>query len=158
MKRRNFLKILPPLSISPFVVNGFPMQPFANSKLARILTTCDGIEDRILVLIQLKGGNDGLNTIIPIAQYDDYVNLRAETHIPDTGLNQFIKLDNTLPGADQVGLHPVMTGVKELYDKGWAKVVQGVGYENINQSHFKGTDLWLSGGDGTPENYDIKSG
>lgn len=155
MKRRQFLKIA---GITPFVVNGHPMRAFANSKVARILAACEDVEDRVLVLIQLKGGNDGLNTIIPIAQYDAYVKLRPVIRIPDKGPERFIRLDTTLPSADQVGLHPVMTGFKELYDRGWLNVVQAVGYENINQSHFKGTDLWLSGGDGTLEGSKIRSG
>jgi uncharacterized protein (DUF1501 family) len=158
MKRRNFLKIFPAAGVSPFVVNGFPMRPFSNSKISQILGTCDGVEDRILVLIQLKGGNDGVNTVIPIAQYDAYAALRPIIKIPETGPDKFIKLDNTLPSADQVGLHPVMTGMKEMYDKGWMSVVQGVGYEGLNGSHFKGTDLWMSGGDGTPEKFNIRSG
>ncbi len=158
MKRRNFLKIFPSLGVTPFVVNGFPMRPFANSKLARILDTCDGVSDRVLVLIQLKGGNDGINTIVPLEQYDAYAALRPVIKVPDSGPEKFIALDNTLAAADRVGLHPVLTGMKEMYDKGWMNVVQGVGYENINQSHFKGSDLWLSGGDGTPENFNIHSG
>ncbi|MBK8967959.1 MAG: DUF1501 domain-containing protein [Saprospiraceae bacterium] len=155
MKRRNFLKIA---GASSFVVNGHAMRPFSNSKIARVMADCEEVEDRVLVLIQLKGGNDGVNTIVPIAQYDEYANLRPVIKIPDSGPEQFIKLDNTLPGADQVGIHPSMTSLKALYDKGWANVVQAVGYENLNQSHFKSTDLWLSGGDGTPDNSDIKSG
>ncbi len=158
MKRRNFLKLFPAAGMSSFAVNGFSVTPFANSRMARILADCEDVEDRILVLIQLKGGNDGINTIIPIAQYDDYVNLRPVIAVPETGPEKFIPLDNTLPSADRVGLHPVMTGIKALYDKGYAAVVQGVGYENLNQSHFKGTDLWLSGGDGTPDNFNIHSG
>ncbi len=155
MKRRQFLKIA---GITPFVVNGHPMRAFANSKIARIMAACEDVEDRVLVLIQLKGGNDGLNTIVPIAQYDAYANLRPVIKIPDKGPERFIRLDTTLPSVDQVGLHPVMTGFKELYDRGWLNIVQAVGYENINQSHFKGTDLWLSGGDGTLEGSKIRTG
>ena len=158
MKRRNFLKLFPAAGVSSFAVNGFAMTPFANSRMARILADCEEVEERILILIQLKGGNDGVNTIIPIPQYDAYVGLRPVVAVPDAGPEKFIPLDNTLPAADRVGLHPVMTGVKALYDKGYAAVVQGVGYENLNQSHFKGTDLWLSGGDGTPDNFNISSG
>ena len=158
MKRRNFLKIFPAAGLSPFVVNGFPMRPFSNSKMAQILNSCEEVEDRVLILIQLKGGNDGINTIIPIAQYDRYAELRPVIKVPETGPEKFIKLDNTLPSADQVGLHPVMTSMKELYDKGWASIVQGVGYEGLNGSHFKGTDLWMSGGDGTLDNFNIRSG
>ncbi|MCC7504844.1 MAG: DUF1501 domain-containing protein [Saprospiraceae bacterium] len=158
MKRRNFLKILPPLGITPFVVNGFPLKAYANQRLAQILSTCDGVEDRVLVLIQLKGGNDGVNTVIPINQYDTYANLRPTIRISDTGNKKYIDLDTTLPSADQVGLHPAMTGFKEIYDEGQLALVQGVGYAQPNQSHFKSTDLWLTGGDGTPENFNIGSG
>ena len=158
MKRRNFLKIFPAAGVTPFVVNGFPMRPFSNSQIAKIMNTCDGVEDRVLVLIQLKGGNDGMNMIIPIAQYDEYANLRPIISVPETGPEKYIKLDQTLPSADQVGLHPVMTGLKNMYDKGWMNIVQGVGYENLNQSHFKGTDLWMTGGDGTLDNFNLRSG
>jgi len=158
MKRRNFLKIFPAAGVTPFVVNGFPMRPFANSKIAKIMSTCDGVEDRVLVLIQLKGGNDGLNMVIPVQQYDLYAALRPTIRIPDSGADKYIDLDNTLPAPDKVGLHPVLTGMKELYDSGRAAIVQGVGYQDMNQSHFKGTDLWLSGGDGTPDKNNIPSG
>lgn len=155
MKRRNFLKIFPAATVTPFVVNGHALRPFANNQMARLLNSCEGVEDRVLVLIQLKGGNDGLNNIIPIDQYDTYANLRPSIGIPE---DQVINLDGTLPNADQVGIHPSLLKFKELYDKGWATVVQGVGYESMNQSHFKGTDLWLSGGDGTLANNNLKSG
>ena len=155
MKRRNFLKIFPAATVTPFVVNGHALRPFANSKMARLLSSCDGVEDRVLVLIQLKGGNDGLNTIIPINQYDTYANLRPSIGIPESA---FINLDSTLGNDDQVGIHPSLLKIKELYEKGWATVVQGVGYESMNQSHFKGTDLWMSGGDGTIANNNIRSG
>lgn len=72
MKRRNFLRFLPAAGVTPFALNGFSVRPFANSKMARILADCDGVEDRVLVLIQLKGGNDGLNMVIPAARYDRY--------------------------------------------------------------------------------------
>ncbi len=155
MKRRNFLKILPAAGVTSFAVNGFSMRPFANSRIAKIIGDCDGVRERALVLIQLKGGNDGVNNLIPIAQYDEYVNLRPTTRILDTA---YIDLDKTVKDNRRVGLHPAMTAVKELYDRGWVNVIQGVGYQNPNQSHFKSTDLWLTGGDGTPANFSIPSG
>ncbi len=158
MKRRNFLKIFPAAGVTPFVVNGFPMRPFANSKIAKIMSACDDVEGRVLILIQLKGGNDGLNMLIPVQQYPLYAALRPSIRIPDAGANKYLDLDNTLPNPDKVGLHPVLTGMKDLYDKGWASIVQGVGYADMNGSHFKGTDLWLSGGDGTPDKNEIPSG
>ncbi|HAD12619.1 MAG TPA: hypothetical protein DCF33_09290 [Saprospirales bacterium] len=155
MKRRNFLKIFPAATVTPFVVNGHPLRAFANSHMAKLLNSCDGVEERVLVLIQLKGGNDGLNTIIPIEQYDTYANLRPTIRINES---DYINLDSTLNNQDQVGVHPSFAKIKELYDKGWASIIQGVGYESMNQSHFKGTDLWLTGGDGSIANNNIKSG
>jgi uncharacterized protein (DUF1501 family) len=155
MKRRNFLKIFPAAGVTSFAVNGHAMRPFANSTMARVLGSCDGVEDRVLVLVQLKGGNDGVNTFIPLNQYDTYANLRPAIAIPQ---NNLINLDSTLGNNDQVGAHPSLTAMKALYDKGWAAMVQGVGYQDMNQSHFKSTDLWLSGGDGTPANNNLRSG
>ncbi|MBK9335549.1 MAG: DUF1501 domain-containing protein [Lewinellaceae bacterium] len=158
MKRRNFLKILPAAGVSSFVVNGFALKPFANSRLAKIVGDCSDIQERALVLIQLKGGNDGLNNLIPIAQYDQYALLRPTTGIQETGAGAYIDLDTTLKDTKRVGLHPAMSAVKAMYDKGMVNVIQGVGYQTPNQSHFKSTDLWLTGGDGTPENFSIGSG
>jgi uncharacterized protein (DUF1501 family) len=156
MKRRNFLKIFPSAAtVTPFVVNGFPIRPFANSKMAKMLSACEGIEERVLVLIQLKGGNDGVNNIIPINQYDRYAALRPSVKIEQ---NQLVNLDTTLSGERQVGLHPALTPFKALYEKGWMSLVQGVGYQAMNQSHFKGTDIWLSGGDTTTAGISIGSG
>ncbi|MFN0016158.1 MAG: DUF1501 domain-containing protein [Saprospiraceae bacterium] len=158
MKRRNFLKILPAAGVSSFVVNGFSMRPFANSRLAKIVGDCSDIQERALVLIQLKGGNDGLNNLVPIAQYSQYAALRPTTRLQQTGAGSYIDLDSTLKDTKRVGLHPAMVAMKAMYDKGWVNVVQGVGYQAPNQSHFKSTDLWLTGGDGTPDNFSIGSG
>ncbi len=122
------------------------------------MSACEDVEDRVLVLIQLKGGNDGLNAVIPINQYDLYANLRPSIKIPDTGNEKFINLDTTLSVAKQVGIHPKMLSFKQLYDQGWASVIQAAGYEDMNQSHFTGSDLWLSGGDSTLEGSAIGSG
>ena len=158
MKRRNFLKILPSAALTPVVVNGLKMHPFANSKMAKVLNDCADVEGRILVLIQMKGGNDGMNTIVPIAQYDTYANLRPNIRVPDSGAESFIDLDTTVKNAHRAGLHPRMTAVKDLYDRGWVNLVQAVGYTQANQSHFKSTDIWLSGGDGTTGNSNILTG
>ena len=158
MKRRNFLKILPPVAVTPMVVNGLALRPFANARLAKLVGECDGIDERSLVLIQLKGGNDGLNTIIPINQYDRYAQLRPNIRVSDNGTNKYINLDTTLKNSRQVGLHPLMTGFKDLYDDGRMSVVQAVGYDQMNQSHFQGTDNWLNGADGTQAGANINSG
>ncbi|MBN8683419.1 MAG: DUF1501 domain-containing protein [Chitinophagales bacterium] len=155
MKRRQFLKIAQGVGVSSFFVNGFAMRPFANRQMANTLASCDSVRDRVLVLIQMKGGNDGINTVIPLAHYDRYAELRPTTRLLESAI---INIDSTLPTADQTGLHPAMTGIKALYDKGWASVIQGVGYQSMNQSHFKGTDLWLSGGGGSPALNNIGTG
>ena len=146
MKRRNFLKIAPPALLSPLVLNGLSVNTFANLQML----ACEGISERVLVLVQLSGGNDGINTIIPTDQYDTYRQLRPGLGLMDNGANSIIPLDNSLPLADQVSLHPVMTDFKDMYENGLVSIVQGVSYDNHNRSHFKSTDLWLTGGDGTP--------
>ncbi len=156
MKRRKFLKISAPLAISPLVINGLPVNTFATP--AMINMACEGIEERVLVLIQLNGGNDGINTIVPIEQYDTYRNLRPTVGLSDSGPNRYIPLDSTLALEDQVGLHPAMTGIKDLYDQGKVNVIQSVSYSNQNRSHFKSTDLWLTGGDGTSAGFNYNTG
>ena len=99
-------------------------------------------EDRILVVVQLGGGNDGLNTVIPYFS-PQYYDFRPSLAIPapNRGSSQ-------QPGALEVdraagiGLHPSMTGFKELMDEGVATIIQGVGYPNPNRSHFASMDIW----------------
>lgn len=91
-------------------------------------------QDRILVVVQLAGGNDGLNTVVPF-RHDAYYRARPGIGIPR---DQVLELAR---GAD-VGLHPAMTGLKAMYDDGMLTVIQGVGYPNPNRSHFKSTDIW----------------
>jgi uncharacterized protein (DUF1501 family) len=141
--------------ITPFALNGFSLRPFANSRMANILAGCEGIADRTLILIQLKGGNDGLNALIPIDQYDRYAQIRPTIRVPE---NALLDLDTTLPQNQQLGIHPSMTALKRLYEEGRATIIQGVGYNNMNRSHFKGTDLWLSGGDSSPDMFNLGSG
>ncbi len=88
--------------------------------------------DKILVVVQLTGGNDGLNTIVPYAD-DDYYKNRFTLAI---GKNQILKIDK------QIGFHPSMTGFSELLQDGKLAIVQGVGYPNPNRSHFESMDLW----------------
>src|SRR4051795_8209298 len=91
-------------------------------------------KDNILVVIEMTGGNDGLNTVIPYA--DDLYHKARPTlrHAKDA----VIRLD------DHVGLHPRMTGLRPLWEKGQLAVVQGVGYPNPDRSHFEAMDIWQS--------------
>lgn len=103
--------------------------------------------DRVMVIIELHGGNDGLNSVIPIEQYDLYYSRRANIAIPaKNSIRRYIPLDSTLASPDQIGLHPDMMGAKDLYDRGRMAVIQGVSYPNNNGSHFRGRDIWHMGG------------
>lgn len=153
MERRNFIR----LTASAQALMLMPNQVMAIFRNLNVMS-CPVNTGKKLVLIQLQGANDGLNTLVPINQYDLYSNLRPNIKLSLTGANKLINLNTTLPMAAQVGLHPALTGFKSLYDSGLMRIVQGVGYPDQDKSHFKSTDLWLTGGDGTAENNNIKSG
>ena len=154
MKRRNFIQ----LTASASALSLLPTEVFALFKSAG-MTTCPNVNAKKIVLIQLSGANDGLNTVVPLNQYDAYATLRPNIKLNNVGAsNGLINLDTTLPLANQVGLHPSLTGFKSLYDSGFMRVIQGVGYPSQDKSHFKSTDLWLTGGDGTQANNAIDSG
>lgn len=145
MRRRGFLKKIPIAASAPFVLNGIPIGVMASGQLQQVAAS--STNDKVLVLIQLHGGNDGLNAVIPLDQYAVYFNMRPNIAIPDNGSRGYIPLDSTLAVADQVGLHPDMIGTKTLYDQGKAAIVQGVSYENHNGSHFRSRDIMFMGGD-----------
>lgn len=96
-------------------------------------------EDRVLVVVQLGGGNDGLNTVIPYG-FDEYYRRRPGLAIasPQRNRDGAIMLDQQAG----LGLHPEFAGFKELLDEGAASVVHGVGYPNPNRSHFTSMDIW----------------
>ncbi len=104
-------------------------QVLARTSLALRGTSPDG---RILVMLQLSGGNDGLNTVVPYRD-DAYRRLRPTLAV---GAGEVHKLN------DAVGLHPQLEGLKALFDEGQLAVVQGVGYPNPNRSHFESMDIW----------------
>jgi uncharacterized protein (DUF1501 family) len=89
-------------------------------------------KDPVLVILQLSGGNDALNTLIP---YSDplYADNRPFVRIPE---------DQVLPINDKIGLHPTMGPIKELYDEGKVAIIQGIGYPHPNRSHFRSMDIW----------------
>lgn len=99
------------------------------------LSSVPGVpDDHILVVIQLSGGNDGLNTVVPYFA-PEYYRARPGINVPEA---QVLKLSR----ADGVGLHPNLAALREMYDQGAATIVQGVGYPNPNRSHFKSMDIW----------------
>jgi len=152
MKRRNFIK----LSATASALALMPFELEAMLKSAR-LTGCD-YANRKLILINLAGANDGLNTVIPLNQYDLYSALRPTIKVPESGVNPYINLDSTLSSDQLVGLNPAMTGFKSLYDQGWLRLVQSVGYPSQNKSHFASTDLYMTGNDGNSLSNGSQSG
>ncbi len=131
MKRRSFFKISSALSL-PLLLNGIPLRALGSSPLLKSFETDT---DRVLVLVQLQGGNDGLNAIIPIDQYDNLMAVRSNILLPQ---NAILNLQADL------GLHPSMQGIKEIWDNGKVNILQSVGYPNQNRSHFRSTDIWNS--------------
>jgi uncharacterized protein (DUF1501 family) len=123
-------------TVPAFLANTFSaMQAEAADSATQIVT---GRDSNILVVLQMAGGNDGLNTVAPYS--NDYYH-RAR---PKIGLaeKRILKIN------DEIGLHESLAGFKELYDAGELSVIQGVGYPNPNRSHFTSTDIWLTAGDG----------
>jgi len=97
------------------------------------VTSRPGIpEDRILVVVQMGGGNDGLNTVVPFTN-DAYYRARPTLAVPQK---------DVLRITDDLAFHPGLAPLKELYDKGAMAVVQGVGYPNPSRSHFKSMEIW----------------
>lgn len=147
MDRRNFVRISSLLGTGMLLkLNGIPLHAAEGYGFLQQIAK-SSLNDRILVLIQLHGGNDGLNMVIPINQYGNYYNLRPNIAIPQSGSRQYITLDNNLPANKQVGLHPDMVGSKAMYDNGHMAIIQNVSYENMNGSHFRSRDVWYMGGD-----------
>lgn len=146
MKRREFFqKGLPATALLPGLINGYSVQAFAaDSPLVQALMQGITDTDHVLVIIQLSGGNDGLNTVIPVSTYSNYYNARANVAIPQ---NRIL----TLNGSSATGLHPSMTGMQTLFNNGMLKVVQAVGYPQPNFSHFRATDIWMSGSNSNQE-------
>jgi uncharacterized protein (DUF1501 family) len=138
MKRRDFLRTTVPAAVLPAFIGGFSIKAFGEgSPLAQLLAGSP-VSDHVLVIVQLSGGNDGLNTVIPIDNYGNYFNARSNIAIPQNYI---------LPLTAKTGLNPAMTGMKALYDDGKLGIVQAVGYPAPSFSHFRATDIWMSASD-----------
>lgn len=144
--RRKFLKTLPAAASIPFTVGGIPLNLMPENALTKMARASID-NDRVLIILQMHGGNDGLNCLIPVADYELYYSKRANIAIPArNSLRKYIPLDSTLAPDQQVGLHPDMLAMKGMYDQGRVTMVQGVSYKNNNGSHFRGRDIQFMGG------------
>ncbi|MCL6523234.1 MAG: DUF1501 domain-containing protein [Thermoflavifilum sp.] len=125
--RREFLK-LGSLATAAMLVPRF-LKAFEQPTLAE--------GQKVLVIIQLSGGNDGLNTVIPYRNDIYYAN-RPQLAIPQ---HQVVRLN------DDQGLHPALQGLQELYDNGELAILNSVGYPNPDRSHFRSMDIWQTASD-----------
>ena len=133
MKRRNFVKSIALASAgAPILLNGLKFQALGK----KLFDVKSNYEDRVLVIIRLNGGNDGINTVIPRDQYSNLTLQRSNVLIPEASV---------LPLTTEVGLHPVMTGMQGMYNSGKLGIIQNVGYPEQNRSHFRSMDIWSSG-------------
>jgi uncharacterized protein (DUF1501 family) len=136
MKRRNFLKNISQIAATQVAIGGLSFQVKA-SEFAWLASKAAATNNRILVIVQLSGGNDGLNMAPPLNQMSQYLSLR-----PTIGLAE----NTILPlGTSGAGFHPAMTGLKGLYDDGQLLLVQGLSYPNQSFSHFAATKIWNVG-------------
>lgn len=122
-------------TVPAFLANTFSaLQAEAAGKAAQATT---GRDATILVVLQMAGGNDGLNTVVPYAN-DFYHRARPRLALAP---------DKVLKINDEIALHSNLSGFKELYDAGHLAVIQGVGYPNPNRSHFRSTEIWQTASD-----------
>jgi len=145
---------------TPLVINGVNVEAMAESNLP-IDTSCITPTDRCVVLIKFGGGNDGLNTIIPLDQFEKYsTELRPNIHIPE---NQGLTLNQSSTSSqarEDILLHPALVDCQDIFNNQihglGLNIIQNVGYPNQNKSHFRSTDLMLRGLDGS-SNYNSES-
>ena len=133
--RRDFLAGLGLAAGTTVMLGATPVHAMVRSPLLQALQGLSS--ERILVLVQLEGGNDGLNTIIPVED-DHYYRARPRLAIPKHA---------TLPLTQTLGFHPSLKPLRDLYNDGHMAIVQGVGYDDASLSHFRGTDIWITGTD-----------
>lgn len=133
MKRRSFVRNLSLSTASiPFLFKNMQFEGVAK----KLFEYSRAAEDRVLVIIRLSGGNDGLNTFIPLDQYDNLMIQRANVILPESQI---------IPVSATNGFHPTMTGMANLFTDGNLAVIQNVGYAEQNRSHFRSMDIWSYG-------------
>ena len=130
--RRSFIKNIGLAGASGLILGQTPVTALMASPIPLAASTGN---DNIIVLIQLNGGNDGLNTIVPVYDYSTYINNRPTIGIPE---NQLINLN------DSFAMPNTMEALHPMWQEGKMKVVHSVGYPDQNLSHFRGSDIWSS--------------
>lgn len=141
MKRRDFIQYTSASFFLPLILDGFGAKAHTQATTPFMQTMLEAADanDNILVVIQLSGGNDGLNMVLPVDQYDVYSSASFRGNIA-LSASKILKLD----GLPQTGLHPSMTGLQRLYNEGKLSIVHSAGYPNPNFSHFRASDIWFT--------------
>lgn len=134
--RRNLLKTLGWGTAGSMLLGKLPVSAMHSFPLSAAMAGEES--DRILVLIRQKGGNDGLNMIIPVYDYGTYRAKRPTIAIPEAQI---------LPLTDAIGLPQYMEPVRNLWQEGAMKVIHNVGYPEQNLSHFRSSDIWSTASD-----------
>lgn len=132
--RRDFLRTLGFVGAGSLLLGKLPVNALSNSPLAYWLSRAES--DRILVIIRLKGGNDGMNMVVPVFDYGTYLRNRPTLAIPQSQL---------LGIGSEFALPQVMQPLHRRWQQGAMQVVHSVGYANQNLSHFRSSDIWASG-------------
>ncbi len=131
--RRSFLQTLGLAGGGAIVMGGLPVVASAMNPLTKALMQLEG--DRILVMIRLKGGNDGLNTIVPMYDYQTYESYRPNIKITP---------ENSFNLSEEFAMPNYMNALQNVWNEGKMKVVHGVGYPDQNLSHFRSSDIWAT--------------
>ncbi len=131
--RRSFIQALGLAGAGSMMLGATEVSASKPSPLAVALSEAEN--DRILVIIRLKGGNDGLNTIVPVYDYASYANLRPTIRHQQ---NDLLMLNGDF------GIPNYMNALESVWGDGKMKVIHGVGYDNQNLSHFRSSDIWAS--------------
>jgi len=135
ISRKDFIKLLSIVAGGSLLIPRWLHAASLNINNSNLLR--DSFNDKIIVIVNLNGGNDGLNTVIPY-QDQNYYSLR-----PDIA----IQSDSVLPITSDLGLHPSLTHLANYWSEGKLCIVENVGYSNQNLSHFRSTDIWQSASD-----------
>ncbi len=137
MKRRRFLRHATHAAAVPGLLGTMGFSWGKNSLASLLQYATD--HDRVLVLIYLEGGNDGLNTVVPLDRLSQLNTVRPHVILPESRL---LPLSNS-----EVALHPSLSRFQSLYSEGKLGIIQNVGYPEQNFSHFRSTDIWMSASD-----------
>lgn len=138
MKRRSFLRHASHGIAIPSLLGTMGYHSTSAQSLQKLLNLTNET-DKVLVLIFLEGGNDGLNTVVPLSSYSGMSQVRPHVILPE---NSIIPVEGT-----DFGFHPELSGFNSLYNEQRLQVIQSVGYPEQNLSHFRSTDIWMSASD-----------